>query len=504
MSQQSKGRKAKAGNGSGGLSRDHRGVWIARWTAANGRRRKRSTQTTDKAAAQRILSKWLADEALKRSGVVDSRAEALAQQSRRPIAEHVNDWEAALRAKGTSEAQVTQQSNRASAIAADIKAHTLADIEAAAVRGWIGRQQQAGVAVRTINAYLQALGQLLRWARGDARIAYNPLDGLAKVRFTDAKRTRRALDADELAHLYAAAEAAPRRFGMTGLERAMFYRLAAGTGFRRGELQSLTPASFILDEQPPAVLLAAGKSKRRQADRQPIRRDLAEVLRPWLQGRPHGEPIFGQTDKTSRMIRADLRLARARWIRQTATPAERRRRREADFLAEADSADRVADFHSLRVSYITLLVKAGTSPKVAQALARHSDINLTFNTYTRLGISDTAGALEHLPPAALAPRPSKPAAAEAVATGTDTGRAGPCLAAARGTNGGTNAGASPCIAMHRDDVSTSPDAMASRTENPVKLGINAPSCASMHREDETRPGGFEPPTPGLGNRCSIP
>ena len=43
----------------------------------------------------------------------------------------------------------------------------------------------------------------------------------------------------------------------------------------------------------------------------------------------------------------------------------------------------------------------GMSPKLAQTLARHSDINLTMNTYTTLEIDDQFTAVEKLPPVPL-------------------------------------------------------------------------------------------------------
>ena len=56
---------------------------------------------------------------------------------------------------------------------------------------------------------------------------------------------------------------------------------------------------------------------------------------------------------------------RARWIREPRDRAERRERRASGFLADADSAGHVVDFHALRVTYITALVKGGASVKVA-------------------------------------------------------------------------------------------------------------------------------------------
>ena len=45
---------------------------------------------------------------------------------------------------------------------------------------------------------------------------------------------------------------------------------------------------------------------------------------------------------------------------------------------------------------------AGVSPKMAQSLARHSDINLTMNVYTMLNVSDQVAAVESLPPVPMA------------------------------------------------------------------------------------------------------
>ncbi|MBP89859.1 MAG: hypothetical protein CMJ64_24660 [Planctomycetaceae bacterium] len=69
----------------------------------------------------------------------------------------------------------------------------------------------------------------------------------------------------------------------------------------------------------------------------------------------------------------------------------------SSFLTYMDADGRYADFHALRKTFITNLSRAGVSPKLAQTLARHSDINLTMNTYTSLEIHDQSAAVEDLP-----------------------------------------------------------------------------------------------------------
>jgi len=57
----------------------------------------------------------------------------------------------------------------------------------------------------------------------------------------------------------------------------------------------------------------------------------------------------------------------------------------------------VVDFHSLRHTFISNLCAGRVHPKTAQALARHSTINLTMDRYTHLTAANEATALDALP-----------------------------------------------------------------------------------------------------------
>jgi hypothetical protein len=65
---------------------------------------------------------------------------------------------------------------------------------------------------------------------------------------------------------------------------------------------------------------------------------------------------------------------------------------------EAAGVDSAAwfDFHCLRHTYITMLVKSGANVKVCQELARHSDPKLTMNLYTHLTVHDISRGLDGL------------------------------------------------------------------------------------------------------------
>lgn len=57
----------------------------------------------------------------------------------------------------------------------------------------------------------------------------------------------------------------------------------------------------------------------------------------------------------------------------------------------------VVDFHSLRHTFGTLLVKAGTLPKLAMDLLRYSSADLTIKVYSHALLEERAVAIRKLP-----------------------------------------------------------------------------------------------------------
>jgi len=82
-----------------------------------------------------------------------------------------------------------------------------------------------------------------------------------------------------------------------------------------------------------------------------------------------------------------------------------------------DAAGKVADFHSLRHTFITNLAMSGVHPRIAQALARHSSIELTMNRYTHVAMGNMASALSQLPH--ISTKFDKAKAESVAATGTN-------------------------------------------------------------------------------------
>jgi integrase len=146
----------------------------------------------------------------------------------------------------------------------------------------------------------------------------------------------------------------------------------------RGRIQSLRVGKFDLGGQPPSVRLLAAYSKRRREDMLPLRREMARALAEFFRGRLPSAVAFGILEnwRSAEMLVADLKLANVK-----ATDAE----------------GRALDFHGLRHTFISNVARGGVAPKVAQALARHSSIELTLGRYTHIRGDDTTRALDALP-----------------------------------------------------------------------------------------------------------
>lgn len=186
----------------------------------------------------------------------------------------------------------------------------------------------------------------------------------------------------------------------------MLHLLAAWTGYRKGEIGSLTLASFDLASDPATVTVAAGYSKRRRRDLQVLHPYVAAKICDWLAGKSvdAGTILFpisrraGSPERdTAKMMERDLERARAEWLTEF-PEAERAKHAQSDYLRYKDREGRFADFHANRHTFITNLARVGVSPNTVQELARHSDIRLTLGLYTHTNLDDRAAAVRRLPP----------------------------------------------------------------------------------------------------------
>jgi hypothetical protein len=75
------------------------------------------------------------------------------------------------------------------------------------------------------------------------------------------------------------------------------------------------------------------------------------------------------------MVERDLMAARDKWLDDEKNEKRKAEMLESDFLCYCNHEGLFADFHNMRHLFITNLERAGILPKMAQVLARHSDID---------------------------------------------------------------------------------------------------------------------------------
>jgi integrase len=287
------------------------------------------------------------------------------------LTDHIRAFRQAVEADGRTAKHAKQLEHRVTRIVEGLGVRRYADLERESIR-----QHLAGLDLsdQTRAHWFAALRQFVRWMLSSGRATFNPLQGLKPATVTERKYRRRALSEAELRLLVKTTTAGSEYRGVPGRERALAYLLAASTGLRAAEVRSLTAGSFSLGKRP-TVTAGATNSKRRKRDTLPLTPELVVLLKAQLRAKLPAAPAFALPDKTALMLKADCKAAGI-----------------PDEIEQG-----VVDFHWLRKSFVTRLARAGVHPRVAQTLARHSDINLTMGTYSEVGADDQAEALTVLP-----------------------------------------------------------------------------------------------------------
>ncbi len=284
-----------------------------------------------------------------------------------PLTEHIEAFIADLERAGRSPKHYELLDSRLRKTAAACGWETLRQITPDSMSRYLGTLKAEGKAGKTQNEYLAAAKGFCNWCVKTLRLAANPLVCVTKTKDVEKRYHRRALTIDEATRLLAVA--GPRR---------LVYLTALSSGLRRSELRQLQWGDLCInpDEKPLRIVLRASTTKAYRADTIPLRNDVAAELRA---AKPaDAEPtdrVFPSIPKMA-MFKRDL---------------------EGAGIPHIDASGRVADFHGLRVTYGTMLAKAGVAPRVAMELMRHTDVRLTMGIYTDPRILDTSRAVNELP-----------------------------------------------------------------------------------------------------------
>lgn len=348
-------------------------TWSIRYRNAAGKRQEEHGFLSEQEAWFRLkeAKKEVEDERL---GIRDPRQ----KNYRKPLTEHLADFKKALEDEGVSTEQVKLVTGRVRRILDGCKFHFPTDLCPLALRSYLARLRRDGLSEQTAMHYIRAIKQLTLFLVKHKRLHENPFTEVKVKKEVEKKHPRRALSAAELNKLLATTRHLGCFRGLSGPDRSLLYLTAVQTGFRASELASLTVGDLNLDQEPAVVVLDGSRTKNGKEARIPLSRSFADTLRGWLDGKPRTALLWpgnwARYKEAGVMLQHDLKAA--------GVPYE--------------VNGRFADFHALRKTFVTNLARSGVMPKVAQALARHSDINLTLGVYTDLEMDDLHEAIGRL------------------------------------------------------------------------------------------------------------
>jgi len=262
-------------------------------------------------------------------------------------------------------------------------------ITAAGVQAELAARMRAegadNIGPQTRNHYVTALRAFVRWLAGRGRrlVPADLLDGLEMLPVeVDLRHARRSLTVEELGRLLVGTmDSGQDLRGLSAARRHLLYATACATGFRAGELASLTPNHLDLDGAGPAALMPARRGKARRTARQPLPPDVAALLRSHVAGLDDAARLWPGNwhERAAEMLALDLE------------------RVGIPYAIDTPDGPLYADFHALRHTYVSLLEAAGVSLRDAMQLARHTDPRLTLARYGRSRAEELARAVQGLP-----------------------------------------------------------------------------------------------------------
>ena len=324
-----------------------------------------STRRSTKEAATKVAKQLFEEALLERDGLGPSKTQRDA--SKKELLLHLNDFLDAKEKEGKALKYVKGVKKQLTKLFQACAWTLPKDIRRDGFEAWRGKQS---LHPKTINEYQWSLSSFVNWMLSAGRLSVNPLEHVAKVATKGAEsRKRRAFTLDEV-----------DRLRKISGRRAVVYVTAAFTGLRRGELQKLEWLDIDLAAVNPLIRARASTTKNGKEALLPLHPNVVQLLqsvRPTAVAK--GDLVFKGLIPRMPRFHADMKAAG---------------------ITPTDEQGRVADFHSLRNTFATILTLNGKPQREIMELMRHSDMRLTAKVYTDAGqlpLAQTVASLPGLP-----------------------------------------------------------------------------------------------------------
>lgn len=374
------------------LKRPESKFWIACFTAADGRRLKRSTKETDRRTAQKIADGF--EEVARRKRTVTQSRRVLAEIHRAINGEPLNtttvrihfaQWLSVKKNETTAATMTFYRATLDRFIAwLGERADTpLDEIGANEMRAFIN-SRRAQVSATTANHELKSLRTVFRAARRDGLIADDPSEHIETVKQRAKQRETRPFTIAELKALMAAADSEWRSMVLCALY----------TGQRLGDISGLTWEN--VDLVAGDIRLVTRKTGKRLIIpiAPPLRahfESLPSTDEPGTPLHPRAFKYVAETGRTGDLSRQFGDLLGSAGLR----PKVPHRKKKG---AEGKHERHAISFHALRRTATTMLHEAGVPAAVVQALIGHDspDVHAVYISVGHEALVKAANALPEL------------------------------------------------------------------------------------------------------------
>lgn len=250
---------------------------------------------------------------------------------------------------------------------------------------------------KTVANDFSTLAELFRWCVREKYLPDNPIDRIARPRFT-IKKHGAPLTREQAGRWLRSIQSKPKRGACGALtwedvrRKRQIAVFLLNTGVRNGELCALDIDDLRVDEEARLLHVVGKGLKHRWV---PLNRAALAVVRLGLRarGRPTKGPLF--------VTRTGKRYN----VRQLASELRR--------TASGHGEDIQVNAHNLRHTFATWLARTVADVSLAQKILGHENVNTTLRHYVHTGDWELAGATDHLRPrrrGAQKPQPDSPPA----------------------------------------------------------------------------------------------
>lgn len=280
------------------------------------------------------------------------------------VGQHVEEYLADCLGRGDGNDFVKIKRSQLNAMLNHTGAKRFADLSVDAVAKYLSSLKTTGKSNRTRNQHRATTIAWLNWCVARGRLDHHRLDTIPRLNEDlDRKRNRRAATEAEIERLL---EVMPPH-------RQLVFLAAVFTGLRRGELNQIERRDIDLTRRTLTVRAEVGKTKKPAMI--PLHAILVESLH----------------ERIVRMRATDLVFKPVPMMKTF------RRDLERAGIEYKDENGRQLDFHALRSTFATRLLRSGIHPAVARRYTRHASVKTLEKHYDMLGLDDAMRDIDKLP-----------------------------------------------------------------------------------------------------------